>query len=76
MSTVALQEVLGPEGLARLAKEFGGQMVYVPKRPDLVRQTDLAEFRELRTAGLSIKQIADRKRVSQRTVYRQLALFA
>lgn len=74
MSTAALQIVIGAESLAALAREFGGERVYIPKRPERIKTAAVAQIRELRRQGLPIATIAKTRGCSERTVYRQLAL--
>jgi len=74
MSSKALAQVLGAEKLADLAREFGGERLYIPKRPERIKASAIAQIRELRRQGLPIATIARTRGCSERTVYRQLAL--
>lgn len=74
MSQALLQEALGPEAFDRLVREFGGLVIYVPKRARATPADKHQEILEMRRQGLSVKEIARRLKVCMRTVSNQLLL--
>lgn len=55
--------------LRGLAPFYGGERVYIPKRPLI----DPDDVRRAREAGFSAAEIARQMGVSERTIYRKLA---
>lgn len=62
-------EIIGIANLIRLAKEFGGTQIYIPKPDELIK---LAKYKKISEEfdGYNIKQLSKKYDVSESTVYR------
>ena len=62
-------EIIGIANLIKLANEFGGTQIYIPKPDELIK---LAKYKKIAEEfdGYNIKQLSKKYDVSESTVYR------
>jgi Mor family transcriptional regulator len=58
-----IEATIGHDAARKLMAEFGGQQLYIPRMNPL-DDADVIEVRRLKAAGVSVQEIARRKRVS------------
>ncbi len=66
-----IEAAIGAEAMRKLVAEFGGEQLYIPRLNHL-SDAEIAEMKALHLCDVSVPELARRKGVSIRTVYRAL----
>ncbi len=66
-----IAELIGEEGLTRLAKQFGGSKIYIPTLSTLRRSEIIEELKRLYN-GNNAAELGKKYKLSERTVIRMI----